>query len=267
MREQGFFWQFKARRSIEYQAHGGILLVAAIQTMKRADKQKEPAALIFSNTAGSKIGAKNHLLKPTVFFFPRWTGQALVVYWNKKRTDNHKWIYLVYYRLCVCASGSWMIDKFSFLIVIRVSCLHLGQYNGKFSSTVSSRIFNRVLLPQKGHKIHSIFILSSSVLSFLLFLPYGKLTVFLSFFLLTALGFPFQLTLFMLEFQGLLCLCANAFILQLTLNFALHSFGIDFSLYDYFDLDRGTEFQFMPILQQKIIDLILYLILFSISRH
>ena len=26
VREQGFFWQFKARRSIEYQAHGGILL-------------------------------------------------------------------------------------------------------------------------------------------------------------------------------------------------------------------------------------------------
>ena len=145
--------------------------------------------------------------------------------------------------------------------------MHLGQYNGKFSSTVSSRIFNRVLLPQKGHKIHSIFMLSSSVLSFLLFLPYGKLTVFLRLFLLTALGFPFQLTLLMLEFQRLLCLCANAFILQLTLNFALHSFGIDFSLYGYFGLDRWTEFQFMPILQQKIIDLILYLILFSISRH
>ena len=173
----------------------------------------------------------------------------------------------MYYRLCVCASGSWTIDKFSFLTVIRISCLHLGQYNGKFSSTVSSRIFNRVLLPQKGHKIHSIFMLSSSVLGFLLFLPYGKLTVFLSLFLLTALGFPFQLTLLMLEFQRLLCLCANAFILQLTLNFALHSFGIDFSLYGYFGLDRGTEFQFMPILQQKIIDLILYLILFSISRH
>jgi len=30
------------------------------------------------------------------------------------------------------------------------------------------------LLPQKGHKIHSIFMLSSSVLGFLLFLPYGK---------------------------------------------------------------------------------------------
>ena len=54
--------------------------------------------------------------------------------------------------------------------------------------------------------------LSSSVLGFLLFLPYGKLTVFLSLFLLTALGFPFQLTLLMLEFQRLLCLCANAFI-------------------------------------------------------
>ena len=108
--------------------------------------------------------------------------------------------------------------------------------------------------------------LSSSVLGFLLFLPYGKLTVFLSLFLLTALGFPFQLTLLMLEFQRLLCLCANAFILQLTLNFALHSFGIDFSLYDYFDLDRGTEFQFMPILQQKIIDLILYLIL-KVTLH
>ena len=173
----------------------------------------------------------------------------------------------MHYRLCVCASGSWMIDKFSFLTAIRVSCLHLGQYNGKLSNIVSSRIFNRVLLPQKGHKIHFIFMLSSSVLGFLLFLPYGKLTVFLSLFLLTAFGFPFQLTLLMLEFQCLLCLCANAFILQLTLNFALHSFGIDFSLYGYFGLDRGTEFQFMPILQQKIIDLILYLILFSISRH
>ena len=132
----------------------------------------------------------------------------------------------MHYRLCVCASGSWMIDKFSFLTAIRVSCLHLGQYNGKLSNIVSSRIFNRVLLPQKGHKIHSIFMLSSSVLGFLLFLPYGKLTVFLSLFLLTAFGFPFQLTLLMLEFQRLLRLCSNAFILQLALNFALHTFGI-----------------------------------------
>ena len=114
------------------------------------------------------------------------------------------------YRLCVLASGSWIMDRFSCLTAIKVSCLHFGQYSGKFSRTISSRIFNRVLLPQKGHKIHSIFMLSSSVLGFLLFLPYGKLAVFLRIFLLTALGFPFQLTLLMLEFQRMLCLCANA---------------------------------------------------------
>ena len=45
MREQGFFWQFKTGRLIEYQVHDGILLVAAIRMMKRFDKQKEPAAL------------------------------------------------------------------------------------------------------------------------------------------------------------------------------------------------------------------------------
>ena len=100
--------------------------------------------------------------------------------------------------------------------------------------------------------------LSSSVLGFLLFLPYGKLTVFLRLFLLPALGFPFQLTLLMLKFQRLLCLCANAFILQLTLNFALHSFGIDFSLHGYFGLDWGTKFQLVPILQQKLIDLVIF---------
>ena len=44
--------------------------------------------------------------------------------------------------------------------------------------------------------------LSSSVLGFLLFLPYGKLTVFLCLFLFTALGFTFQLTLLMLYLPG-----------------------------------------------------------------
>ena len=52
--------------------------------------------------------------------------------------------------------------------------------------------------------------------------------------------------------------CSDAFILQLALNFALHTFGIDFSLYGYFGLDRGTKFQLMPILQQKLIDLIVF---------
>lgn len=126
---------------------------------------------------------------------------------------NNNGVFSLCYRLCVLASGSCMMDRFSCLTAIKVSCLHLGQYSGKFSRTVSSRIFNRVLLPQKGHKIHSIFMLSSSVLGFLFFLPDGKLAVFLRLFLLTALGFPFQLTLLMLEFQRLLRLCSNTFIL------------------------------------------------------
>ena len=100
--------------------------------------------------------------------------------------------------------------------------------------------------------------LSSSVLGFLFFLPYGKLAVFLRIFLLTTLGLLFQLTLLMLEFQRLLRLCSNAFILQLALNFALHTFGIDFSLHGYFGLDWGTKFQLVPILQQKLIDLVIF---------
>ena len=35
-----------------------------------------------------------------------------------------------------------------------VSCLHLGQYRGKFSSTVSGRTLIRVLLLQIGHSTH-----------------------------------------------------------------------------------------------------------------
>ena len=100
--------------------------------------------------------------------------------------------------------------------------------------------------------------LFSSVFGFLLFLPYKKLAVFLHRLLFTALSFPFQLILLMLEFQRLLRLCSNASILQLALNFALHTFGIDFSLYDYFGLDWRTEFQLVPILQQKLIYLVIF---------
>ena len=152
VREQGFFWQFKARRSIEYQAHGGILLVAAIRTMKRFDKQKEPAALIFSNTAGSKWAQRVTCSNQRLFYFPLvGAGSHHIL---KKRTDNHKWIHLVHYRLCVCASGSLITDIFSCRAEINVSCLHLGQYNGKFSRTVSSRIRTRVLESHTGHNIH-----------------------------------------------------------------------------------------------------------------
>ena len=39
---------------------------------------------------------------------------------------------------------------------IWVSCLHLGQNNGKFFNSVSPRILRRVLFPHTGQRIHSI---------------------------------------------------------------------------------------------------------------
>ena len=63
-------------------------------------------------------------------------------------------INLTCYRLCVFATGSLTIEIFSCFTLTKVSCLHLGQNSGKFSSTVSSRILARVLLPQIGHNIH-----------------------------------------------------------------------------------------------------------------
>ena len=50
------------------------------------------------------------------------------------------------YRLCVCASGSLIIDKFSSRTLISVSFLHFGQNRGKFSRSVSALNFIRVLL-------------------------------------------------------------------------------------------------------------------------
>lgn len=73
--------------------------------------------------------------------------------YHKERTDNCDFTHG--YRLCVLASGSLITDIFSCFTLIIVSCLHLGQNSGKFSSTVSSRILTRVLLPQNGHNIHS----------------------------------------------------------------------------------------------------------------
>ena len=48
------------------------------------------------------------------------------------------------YRLCVFASGSLITDKWNCLMLTIVSCLHFVQNSGKFSRTVSSRIFNLV---------------------------------------------------------------------------------------------------------------------------
>ena len=73
------------------------------------------------------------------------------------------------YRLCVCASGSLITDIFSCFTLIKVSCLHFGQNSGKFFSSVSSRIFNLVLLPQTGHSNHSILTISSPISLHLIF--------------------------------------------------------------------------------------------------
>lgn len=51
----------------------------------------------------------------------------------------------MYHRLCVLASSSLIIDKFICFTLIKTSSLHLGQYRGKFLSSVSPRILIRVL--------------------------------------------------------------------------------------------------------------------------
>lgn len=61
------------------------------------------------------------------------------------------------YRLCVLASGSLITVTFPYFILIKVSALHFGQYNGKFISSVSFRILVRVLLLQTGHSTHDCF--------------------------------------------------------------------------------------------------------------
>ena len=128
--------------------------MAAIQTMKRFDKQKEPAALIFSNTAGSKWAQRVTCSNQRFFSFPVGRGRLLSLIEIKKEPITTRGSDLVCYWLCVCASGSLITDIFSCRAEINVSCLHLGQYNGKFSRTVSSRIRTLVLEPQTGHNIH-----------------------------------------------------------------------------------------------------------------
>ena len=71
----------------------------------------------------------------------------------KSRAENLVILSQVH-RLCVYASGSLMTATSCCCTEISVSCLHLGQYSGKFSNTVSSRILSWVLFLQTGHSIH-----------------------------------------------------------------------------------------------------------------
>ena len=79
--------------------------------------------------------------------------------------------HLMCYRLCVYASGSLETDIFSCPMLIRVSCLHLGQNSGKFTRTVSSRILTLVLLLQKGHNIQLSFLAFTGNCTLLVLFP------------------------------------------------------------------------------------------------
>ena len=106
------------------------------------------------------------------FSFPIGRGRLFdISIYEIKKADNRQG-YFVCYRLCVCTSGSLITVIFMWCAVISVSCLHLGQYRGKFISTVSPRIFSRVLLWHIGHSTHWISCnVSPSYLLFLIILP------------------------------------------------------------------------------------------------
>ena len=88
-----------------------------------------------------------------LFFFCRRPADYYLLSKKEPITTRNK---SMCYRLCVFASGSLITDIFSCFTLINVSCLHLGQYRGKFFSSVSSRICNLVLFPQMGQSIHSV---------------------------------------------------------------------------------------------------------------
>lgn len=63
------------------------------------------------------------------------------------------------FSVCLCVityllSDDFIATTFCPVTLMIVSCLHLGQYRGKFSSTVSGRTLIRVLLLQIGHSTH-----------------------------------------------------------------------------------------------------------------
>ena len=58
------------------------------------------------------------------------------------------------YLICYLLSDDLIATTFCPVTLMIVSCLHLGQYRGKFSSTVSGRTLIRVLLLQIGHSTH-----------------------------------------------------------------------------------------------------------------
>ena len=77
----------------------------------------------------------------------------LQIYKNRKSVIFHKFI-----GSASKASGSLMTVTCKFFAEIRLSFLHLGQYNGKLIKIVLGLILFLVLFPHMGHIIHSSFI-------------------------------------------------------------------------------------------------------------
>ena len=67
--------------------------------------------------------------------------------------------------LCSIASRD---DFLPHLPTVVISCLHLGQYSGYFSKTVSSLILLRVLFLQTGQSSHSVFFIGYLSILFIL---------------------------------------------------------------------------------------------------
>ena len=86
----------------------------------------------------------------TPFFYM--VGVRLKTLWNKTKPTNCDFISQIH-RLCVCASGSFITTTFNDFTLIKLSCLHFGQYRGKFLISVSSLIFMRVLFSHIGQNI------------------------------------------------------------------------------------------------------------------
>ena len=80
-----------------------------------------------------------------------------LVFRSKSKEPINRTKKITGYRLCVYASGSVITVVLNCFTLIIISCLHFGQYSGKFSSTVLSQILILVLLLQLGHNSHSVF--------------------------------------------------------------------------------------------------------------
>ena len=90
------------------------------------------------------MSAQDQPARQRFFSFPVGRGRLLSCIIEKEPTTTRG--SLVCYRLCVYASGSLITDRLNCFTLIKFSCLHFGQNNGKLISSVSDLILIRVFL-------------------------------------------------------------------------------------------------------------------------